>query len=140
MLSNRVSRSMGLLFISALVMAVESIALAVGCVLASRTIHSGLLRRIMHAPMSFFDTTPLGRIMNRFAKDMDVIDTNMPMFIRSWLFSVAPMVSNIIIVVYTLPIIAAFAVPLVFLYYGVQVHVHVPSICHSLSTQQILLD
>ncbi|CAE7200833.1 unnamed protein product [Rhizoctonia solani] len=41
---------------------------------ASQSLHRDALGRILHAPISFFDTTPLGRIMNRFSKDVDTID------------------------------------------------------------------
>jgi ABC-type multidrug transport system fused ATPase/permease subunit len=42
-------------------------------VLASYEFHSRLSKGILSAPMTFFDTTPIGRILNRFAKDMDAI-------------------------------------------------------------------
>jgi ABC-type bacteriocin/lantibiotic exporter with double-glycine peptidase domain len=37
---------------------------------AAKRMHAGLLRRILGAPMSFFDQTPIGRIVSRFSKDM----------------------------------------------------------------------
>ncbi|WWC63484.1 uncharacterized protein I303_106087 [Kwoniella dejecticola CBS 10117] len=44
---------------------------------ASVKIHKNAITRVMFAPQSFFDTTPLGRIMNRFSKDTDTIDNTL---------------------------------------------------------------
>ena len=40
---------------------------------ASKRLHSALLQRVLHAPVSFFDTTPVGRIVQRFSKDTDQV-------------------------------------------------------------------
>lgn len=38
-----------------------------------------MLLNVLHAPMSFFDTNPKGRVVNRFAKDVDLVDRQIPM-------------------------------------------------------------
>lgn len=53
-----------------------------GMLRASRTLHTNVLQNVAHAPMHFFDTTPLGRILNRFSKDIDILDTYMVMILR----------------------------------------------------------
>ncbi|RMJ22071.1 ATP-dependent bile acid permease [Aspergillus sp. HF37] len=45
-----------------------------GSLHASRRIHNRLLRGVMHAKFRFFDSTPLGQLMNRFSKDVEAVD------------------------------------------------------------------
>ena len=39
--------------------------------IGSHILHQAMLKRVINAPMSFFNSTPAGRILNRFSKDMD---------------------------------------------------------------------
>jgi ABC-type multidrug transport system fused ATPase/permease subunit len=45
---------------------------------AASALHDGMLGGVVRSPMSFFDTTPAGRILNRFSKDQDTLDTSLP--------------------------------------------------------------
>lgn len=45
-----------------------------GSLHASRILHRKTLDKILHSPIRFFDTTPLGRIITRFTRDMDTVD------------------------------------------------------------------
>ncbi|XP_017085489.2 ATP-binding cassette sub-family C member 4 [Drosophila eugracilis] len=48
------------------------------CMHASKVLHDRMFACILHATMRFFDTTPSGRILNRFSKDMGAIDELLP--------------------------------------------------------------
>ena len=66
----------------ALMVLVGAFCLALGAYKASQTLHEKLLYSILRSPMSFFDTTPLGRILNRFSKDVYIIDQTLPWTVR----------------------------------------------------------
>lgn len=58
--------------------ALEDLVPQLGCLIASISLHKTLLAGILRAPITFFDTTPTGRILSRFSKDIDVIDNKIP--------------------------------------------------------------
>lgn len=45
---------------------------------AAKTTHNQMVMSVVRAPMTFFDTTPLGRIVNRFSKDQSTLDETLP--------------------------------------------------------------
>lgn len=50
----------------------------IGGVLAAVPIHASALRAMLHAPTSFYDVTPSGRIVARFSNDMYTVDVKLP--------------------------------------------------------------
>ena len=89
--------------ISSLGMLVRAVALLYGSLSSSKNLHAGMLENICRAPMSFFDTTPLGRVVNRFSKDIYTVDEVLPNIIGMWLGSIFYTLSIIIILLIPLP-------------------------------------
>ncbi|KAH9371456.1 hypothetical protein HPB48_020725 [Haemaphysalis longicornis] len=56
----------------------RTVAFFVMCMRASVNLHNRMFRCIIRAPIYFFDTNPIGRIQNRFAKDLGTIDDLLP--------------------------------------------------------------
>lgn len=98
-----------------------SLMLVCGTARASRRLHYNLLITILHAPIAFFETTPLGRVINRFAKDISMIDDGIPksllLFSRMFLSAIG----TIFVICYATPVFLACAVPIIILYIFIQV-------------------
>lgn len=48
---------------------------------ASKNLHNKMFSSLLHAPMRFFDINPSGRILNRFSRDIGMIDEILPRII-----------------------------------------------------------
>uniref|UniRef100_A0A1B0BL99 ABC transmembrane type-1 domain-containing protein n=1 Tax=Glossina palpalis gambiensis TaxID=67801 RepID=A0A1B0BL99_9MUSC len=62
-----------------------SIALAIGSLYSSRAVFLTMLSKVLRWPLELFDTTPLGRIVSRFSKDIDTCDTVIPSVLLQFL-------------------------------------------------------
>lgn len=64
-----------------------------GGIRACRRVFSNMTHRVLHAPMSYFDCTPLGRVLNRFTYDVEQVDITLAQFMSifiiasSWLIA-----------------------------------------------------
>lgn len=75
-----------------------------GVLRANKRLYSELLRRVFRAPLRFFDTTPIGRILNRFSKDFETIDSNIPNDLLNFVIQWVVVISSLITVSSVLPI------------------------------------
>lgn len=55
---------------------------------AAVTFHTKVLYSVLRSPVSFFETTPLGRIVNRFAKDITIVDLMVADTLHMWAFAI----------------------------------------------------
>ena len=68
--------------LTALISYACDLTLAFGALGAAMFLHVRLLRGLMRAFLSFYDTTPTGRILARFSKDIETVDQTLPQTIN----------------------------------------------------------
>ncbi|KAI8747945.1 multidrug resistance-associated protein 1 [Biomphalaria glabrata] len=93
---------------------------ALRMVTAASTMHSAMLDRVLKAPMSFFDTTPVGRIVNRFSRDVETLDNQLPQIIFMWIMCVFSVLATLVVISVNTPLFAGVIVPLLLAYLAIQ--------------------
>ena len=68
----------GIIIGSILINFIRTIAFFFVCVNASRVLHDRMFHSILRAPILFFDINPIGRVLNRFSKDVGYLDDLLP--------------------------------------------------------------
>uniref|UniRef100_A0A8C1NLS6 Multidrug resistance-associated protein 1 n=1 Tax=Cyprinus carpio TaxID=7962 RepID=A0A8C1NLS6_CYPCA len=97
-----------------------SVTVSVGGILASRYLHQTMLYNVLRSPMSFFERTPSGNLVNRFAKETDTIDTVIPSIIKMFMGSMFNVLGSCAVILIATPLVAIIIPPLGLLYFFVQ--------------------
>lgn len=79
---------------------IHTLSSSIGGLTAAKLLHQSLLNNIIHLPVTtFFDVTPVGRILARFSSDVHVLDAVLPHLLHMWLPNLLR-VSNLIQVLF----------------------------------------
>jgi len=87
---------------------------------SAKVLHDQMFAKVLRAPMSFFDTTPVGTILNRFSRDIFVIDEVLARVFSGFLRTSASVVSVVAVVSWAVPPFLLVGIPLLLIYKSIQ--------------------
>ena len=87
---------------------------------AVKFLHNSLLFSILRSSMKFFESTPTGRIINRFSKDIEASESSIPMTLKDVAYCFFNLIAIMFIISITTPLFIIALIPIVCLYFTIQ--------------------
>ncbi|RDX54318.1 metal resistance protein YCF1 [Lentinus brumalis] len=114
----------GLLSLSSTVLgAIAALLIWVLCsVRSARRLHDSMLNAVMHAPLTFFELTPTGRILNLFSRDTYVVDMILARVIQNTVRTLATTAMILVVIGYSFPLFLIAVPPLAWFYIRVMIY------------------
>lgn len=88
---------------------------------ASKALHNMLIHHVLNLPMAFFDTNPSGRVVNRFSRDVEIMDSVLPASVIQFLGCFANLLTTFFLLCIAMPYFTIAFVPLMVFYIVLQV-------------------
>ena len=83
---------------------------------AMRSLHQDMLRTIMHTKVTFFDSTPRGRVLNRFSSDCAEIDDEAYLVLDSYIVALIQLIGKLVTICIFLPPLTLIFPPVIYCY------------------------
>ncbi|AZZ35755.1 multidrug ABC transporter ATP-binding protein [Bdellovibrio sp. qaytius] len=87
---------------------------------AGRLMHDKMLKSVLKSQIRFFDSTPIGRILQRFSRDIESVDIHLQWTFDNAIHSLFNVLSAFILIVVALPVSLVVLTPVFFVYYSIQ--------------------
>ncbi|KAM7127615.1 multidrug resistance-associated protein 1-like isoform 1-T1 [Ciconia maguari] len=114
-------RIYGLLgFIQGLLICCGAYVLTRGSLSASQALHHQLLDNVLHLPLQHFESNPVGQIINRFTKDLFIVDLRFHYYLRTWLNCTLDVIGTILVITSASPLFIVVVIPLGYFYFTIQ--------------------
>lgn len=86
---------------------------------AAQAMHDATLGSVLGAPLRFFDTTPMGRILNRFSRDMQNVE-DIAWNVEEVARNLSRTIGSFVLMVAVAPVVLLLAAPAMWVYYTLQ--------------------
>jgi ABC-type multidrug transport system fused ATPase/permease subunit len=87
---------------------------------AGKDMHDAMLKSVLGAPIRFFDSTPVGRILQRFSRDLEAVDIQLQWTFEHSMKCFAQVSVTLVLILSVLPVVLVGIVPILFIYWRYQ--------------------
>ncbi|MGZ3690618.1 MAG: ABC transporter transmembrane domain-containing protein, partial [Pseudobdellovibrio sp.] len=87
---------------------------------AGKAFHDQMLTSILSAPIRFFDSTPVGRILQRFSRDVESVDIYLQWSFDNTIHAFFLIMVSFLLIVTVLPLVIVAIIPIFIVYYNIQ--------------------
>lgn len=93
-----------------------------GGIRCSKNLYADMTHYVLHAPMSFFETTPMGRLLNRFTYDAEILDVTLVWSMSMLLIALSWFLTALVVMLVILPWMIIVMLPVTLCYWLIQIH------------------
>ncbi|KAG0343972.1 Multidrug resistance-associated protein 1 [Podila humilis] len=86
----------------------------------AKNLHDRMLARVLRFPISFFDVTPVGRVINRFSSDVSAVDSQLPNELPGLLSFSTTVLGIVVVIAYSTPLFLIAVPPLAIAFFLLQ--------------------
>lgn len=87
---------------------------------AGKNIHDKMLKSVLYSPVRFFDATPIGRIIQRFSRDIESVDVHLQWSFDTAIHCALQVVVSLVLILSLMPLMIFAVLPIMTLYYVLQ--------------------